>query len=299
MQTDKELLNLIKESHEMNPKSDFVSNTELHLRKTAKQMNKKSRYKWRITLESGFLVCSVLLFFSLSGREFIYYSLSPFGESNSVSPVGSQEPLIYIYHSHDQESFISETQSSDPNIAYHPSKNISLVGERFSQSLKKYKINTKYENRDIMSTLMKNGWSHSKTYTVTRGFLTDVLENNKSIKMVFDIHRDSKKREATTIKIDGKDYATVTFVISKSNANYEKNLTFAESLLERIEEKYPDLSTGVIVKTSLRNQSTYNQDLINESVLLNIGGVENTLEEEYRTVDALAEVINEILREKN
>ena len=44
-------------------------------------------------------------------------------------------------------------------------------------------------------------------------------------------------------------------------------------------------------------KETYNQDIIGESVLLNIGGVENTLEEEYRTVDVLAEVIREIIVE--
>lgn len=38
----------------------------------------------------------------------------------------------------------------------------------------------------------------------------------------------------------------------------------------------------------------YNQSLATDSALIEIGGIENTLEESYRTVDALAEVVSEI-----
>ncbi|MFE8697560.1 stage II sporulation protein P [Cytobacillus sp. FJAT-53684] len=297
MQTDKELFSLIKESYSMNPGPEFVANTELHLRKAAKQWNRKRGYKWITITAGGILVCmiAVLLIFPYSGRELIYNTLSSLGESNSISPVNKEKPLIYIYHSHDLESFISETQVTDPNEAYHQSKNITLVGERFSQSLNEKNISTIYENRDVMRTLEKRGLAFSKSYTVSREFLSNILESNKSIKMVFDIHRDSKKRHDTTTKINGKDFATVSFVISKSTANYEDNLKFAEKLHKKVEENYPNLSMGVFVKSNPGNQSTYNQDLKSESVLMNIGGVENTLEEEYRTVDALAKVIEEIL----
>ena len=38
----------------------------------------------------------------------------------------------------------------------------------------------------------------------------------------------------------------------------------------------------------------YNQSLAEDNVLIEVGGVDNTLEESYRTADALAEVISEI-----
>jgi len=61
-------------------------------------------------------------------------------------------------------------------------------------------------------------------------------------------------------------------------------------------KKYPCLSRGVF-EQGLQPKNTYNQDLHNNSVLLNIGGVENTFEEAYRTTGALAEAIKEILEE--
>ncbi|MFK4997951.1 stage II sporulation protein P [Bacillus sp. N9] len=42
-----------------------------------------------------------------------------------------------------------------------------------------------------------------------------------------------------------------------------------------------------------RNNGIYNQDLYDKSLVIEIGGVDNTLEELNRSVDALAEVISE------
>ncbi|MEH7014327.1 stage II sporulation protein P, partial [Neobacillus niacini] len=46
-----------------------------------------------------------------------------------------------------------------------------------------------------------------------------------------------------------------------------------------------DLSRGVFVKDNPPNQNNYNQDLFGESVLLEIGGPENTLDEEMDSHD--------------
>ena len=45
-----------------------------------------------------------------------------------------------------------------------------------------------------------------------------------------------------------------------------------------------------------RPANTYNQDLHGNSLLLNIGGSENNLEETYRTADIFAEVIKDTLK---
>jgi stage II sporulation protein P len=207
-----------------------------------------------------------------------------------------QKPLVFIYHTHNEESFISETQVQEPNIAYHDSKNITLVGKRLSQELIERDISNIHDNTDIMGIMEKKGLSFNQSYRVSRDSLQEAIANNKNIKMVFDIHRDSQKRDNTTIKISGKDYARISFVISNSNESFEENKKFAESLHKKIEEKYPGLSRGITLQSS-ESKETYNQDIKGESVLLNIGGVENTLKEEYRTVDVLAEVIRETIEE--
>ena len=60
-----------------------------------------------------------------------------------------------------------------------------------------------------------------------------------------------------------------------------------------LEEAYPGLSKGVITKEGPNSNGVYNQDLLDTSMLIEIGGYENTLEEMYRSADAIAEIFTE------
>lgn len=114
--------------------------------------------------------------------------------------------------------------------------------------------------------------------------------------MALDIHRDSAKKDVTTLNLKGENYAKVAFIVSDSSSNFIENQKFAQLLHKKMEEKYPGLSRGVVVKTT---GNSYNQDILEESVLLNIGGVDNKWEEAYKSVEALAEVIQEIIEMEN
>ena len=60
------------------------------------------------------------------------------------------------------------------------------------------------------------------------------------------------------------------------------------------EKKYPGISRGVYKKQRDKfNNGIYNQDLAEKGLVIEIGGVDNNLEELNRTVDALADVISE------
>lgn len=58
-----------------------------------------------------------------------------------------------------------------------------------------------------------------------------------------------------------------------------------------LDKKYPGLSRGVIVKRE--GNGKYNQDLSQNAILIEFGGVDNTFEELYRSSDALADVFSE------
>jgi stage II sporulation protein P len=296
MQTNKELFDLMKETYPPDPRDEFVSATEVKLRQQARKLSRKRTFN-RLSIASGGLILCVMAVswvFFFSGKDVIHNVISSIGENNSLNTVTKQEPLIYIYHSHNRESFIPEIKVKNPNEAFHESKNITLVGERLSQELKERKINNIHDNRDIMGILKERGLSFADSYMVSSEALQSTLDKYKNIKMVIDIHRDARKRQASTVKINGKDYAQIAFVVSGFSSNYEENRKFAIQIHKKIEEKYPGLSWGVHSKSDRKN--TYNQDLLDNSVLLEIGGVENSLEEEYRTVDAFANIIEEILK---
>ncbi|MGF9976919.1 stage II sporulation protein P [Viridibacillus arvi] len=304
MQNDKDLFDLIKKTHPLNPRADFVSTTEAKLRQHVRKLNRKKAYKRLSIASSGLIMCVIAIFsiISFKGTSVIDPTLSSIDKTQSASVVNKQEPSIYIYqpsvyiyHSHNYESFYSEIDVNEQKNFYDEIENITLVGKRLSKNLNATNIRTIQESRDITSILKERGLALNKTYSVSREVLKDTLKKNKNIQMVFDIHRDSADRDVTTINIKGKDFAKVEFVISKSNVNYEKNLKFANRLHNKIEKKYPGLSRGVVIKNNPNDQSTYNQDLANNMVLLQIGGVENTLQEEYRTTDAFAEILKELI----
>lgn len=298
MQTDKELFNQIKETYSMNPSPEFVSNTETYLRKVARRSNRKKSVKFMSFTASGFVfsIIAVLWIFSFGGKEVIDNAITTLEKHNSSSIVNKQEPLIYIYHSHNHESFNFDPKVRDSHDATHQSKNITLVGERLSEALNQKNIATIHENRDTMGTIKERGLTFSQSYSVSREFLEENLEKRPSIKMVFDVHRDSLQGNITTINIDGKNYAKISFIISEFHSRYKENLKFAQKLHEKLEEKYPGLSSGIFSKDFSETNNTYNQDVFNESVLMNIGGVDNTFEEVNRTVDVFAEVIEEIIK---
>ncbi|TKC18850.1 stage II sporulation protein P [Robertmurraya kyonggiensis] len=291
MQTDKDFFKLMKESYSTEPRKAFVSDTEYILRKNAKRLNRKRTFKIVSITASSVLVfvISILWLFSFPETE---------QKSSLIGENSRDEPFIYIYHTHNQESFNSVTKTVDANGAFHPSTNITLVGEKLSQALNNKSIITLHEKRDVMKELGEKGLSYEESYAVSREFLQSTLEENPSIKMIFDIHRDSQPRDVTTATINGDDYAKISFIVSKTSERYIENLKFALAIHTLMEEEYPGLSRGVIEKSAAENQNTYNQDLRNESLLMEIGGVDNTLEEEYRAIDILADVIGKIIKKR-
>jgi stage II sporulation protein P len=58
----------------------------------------------------------------------------------------------------------------------------------------------------------------------------------------------------------------------------------------------PGISKGIYIEGKETN-NTYNQDLFGNSLLVQIGGVDNSIKEEYRSVEILSDVIDDILDE--
>lgn len=97
--------------------------------------------------------------------------------------------------------------------------------------------------------------------------------------------------------IDNVDYAQVFFIVGHRNPGWQQNEKFASSIHERMEERYPGISRGVWGKSASTGHAEYNQSVSPNSILIEVGGPENTLEESYRTIDVLAEVIAEYILE--
>lgn len=204
------------------------------------------------------------------------------------------DDVVFLYNSHNRESFLPHLPDiTDPNSAHHDTVNITKVSERFAEALEAKGIGTNVDDTDHMNVLDEKGWGYEKSYDASRSTVSEAVSTNKKLDYIFDVHRDSLPRKDSTIDIDGKDYAKILMVVGADYDGYEENLALATEIHYLIEDKYPGLSKGVIKKEGAGTNGVFNQDLSKNSMLLEIGGYDNSLEEMYRSADALAAIFSD------
>ncbi|MED1865852.1 stage II sporulation protein P [Fictibacillus nanhaiensis] len=200
--------------------------------------------------------------------------------------------VIHIYHSHSYEAYKPLSKNGTYNSS-NPSTNIIAIGDVLKKDLEERGIGVSHDTSNIGETLKNKNWGTGKAYTAARENVVKTISNNKDIQYLIDMHRDSQPRHVTTIEIDGKTYARLFLVVGKEHPGYEKNLILAESLYNRINEKYPSLCRGVVIKGKNEGNGVYNQDLSTNSMLIEMGGIDNNLEELMNTSEAFADVFSE------
>lgn len=201
--------------------------------------------------------------------------------------------VVYIYQSHSYESFLPLLKDADtPNDANvtNPKANMIAIGQKLTEELEQRGIGVLHDNTGMWDRLLDRGWEHGQAYKLSREIAASALKKNQNIKYLFDLHRDAARRKETTITLNSKPYAQLMFVIGKENKDFEKNKTMATQIHNMLEERYPGLSRGVIGKQGAGTNGKFNQDLSNNAILIEVGGVDNTLEELHRSMEALAEV---------
>ena len=194
--------------------------------------------------------------------------------------------LVYIYNTHDTEKYTLPFTSD-----YSIIPDVTLVSKMLKEYLKNYNIDSYIESSKTKDYLKKNKLKYSDSYEASRYYLEKNLNNN--YKLILDIHRDSLRHKYTLYEKENKKYARILFIIGASNKNYKKNKEVAENLNKRLNDKYKGISRGV----TIREDTTYNQDLNSNIILVKIGGIDNTLEELNNTIEVFSKVINDYIKE--
>ncbi|MFC0274846.1 stage II sporulation protein P [Metabacillus herbersteinensis] len=237
----------------------------------------------------------------LKEREFSTKDLDEISEKLDSITERLDEPIhstfgkkvVYVYHSHSRESFLPYLREEDPKDAFHSKVNITMVGQMLERALKQRGIGTQADSTDIVQLLDDRGLIYDSSYKISREVAISAMDESKDLEIFIDIHRDSLRREATTISIKGESHAKLLFVIGTGHKDYQKNKKFAEAINSLIEKNYPGLSKGVLEKDKKQGNGVYNQDLSPNAMIVEIGGVDNNLEELNRTVRVLSDMISE------
>lgn len=84
MHTDKEIIEFIKDSYPLEPRKEFVANTENKLKQKARGINRRMMVKRASFRYSGLVLCVIALswFFLFSGKEAINNTITSFVERN-------------------------------------------------------------------------------------------------------------------------------------------------------------------------------------------------------------------------
>jgi stage II sporulation protein P len=136
---------------------------------------------------------------------------------------------------------------------------------------------------------------YATSYLESEKTVRELVYTHPDLAALFDIHRDVKQpRAEATVKVEGRDVARVLIVVG-SDARlpfpaWRQNFSFARRIADRAEALYPGLCLGVRVK-----EGRYNQFLHPRALLLEVGGVNNTLEEAEAAAKLFAVVLADVL----
>lgn len=199
-------------------------------------------------------------------------------------------PFVYIYNTHNKEEYyhsVSEPHNIVPTVM--------TTSYMLKERLKEHNIESIVEEKDVSSVLKKKKWKYSYSYKVTKSFLEEAVKTYPSLKFFIDVHRDSVKKEISTVEINKKPYARILFIVGLENKDYEKNLKLTEEINNLIKKEYPGLSRGIYKKKGSGVNGVYNQDFSPNCILIEFGAEKNTIDEVYNSVEAVGGILGKYI----
>ena len=207
----------------------------------------------------------------------------------------SDKPQILIYHTHSRETFSDSREGVEEDT-------IVGLGAYLTKVLtEKYGYNVIHDKShyDIVNGVL----DRNLAYNCAKPGIEKIIENNPSIEVVIDLHRDGVNSDAKRVTtINGKEVAQLMFFNGLSaNSKGEKisyldnpymqdNLAFSLQLQLEGRELYP----GLMFKNYLKAYR-YNMHLRPKSILVETGTQNNTIKETQNAMDLLADILNNVL----
>ncbi len=208
---------------------------------------------------------------------------------------GNDQPQILIYHTHSQEEFID-------SVPGDTSTTIVGVGDYLTKILKE---NYGYNVLHVTDTfdIVDGKLDRNQAYNYAQERISQVLEENPSIEVIIDLHRDGvADNQRLVTEVNGKQTAKVMFFngLSRTKQNGEisylpnpyiqDNLAFSLQMMLACEKYYPDFARTIYLRGY-----RYNLHLRPKTLLVECGAQTNTVEEEMNAMEPLADVLNKVL----
>ena len=196
---------------------------------------------------------------------------------------------------HSQETFAD-------SVPGDTSTSILGIGEYLSQLLNEtYGIETMHHQG--VYDLIDGKLDRSMAYQLAEPEIAKILEENPSIEVVIDLHRDGVAEGTHLVTdINGKPTAQIMFFngLSRSRANgeigylanpyIEDNLAFSLQMQIAATQKYPGFTRHIYLRAY-----RYNMHLAPKTLLIEAGAQTNTVEEMRNAMEVLADTLDSVL----
>lgn len=200
--------------------------------------------------------------------------------------VEENKDIVYIYN-----TFQTDKYKSNYFNSYSVSSYVTQASFMLKEYLSSFNIGSIVEEESVVKVLKEQNIMYSNTYAASRILMEEASKNHPDLEMFFDLQVSDYEREATTVEINGENYAKILFVVGTDNGTYLENQEFATELNSILESINPALSRGVSLRGGVGYQGVYNQDFSSKVLLIQVGGINNTIDEVNRSMKILAEVI--------
>ncbi len=201
--------------------------------------------------------------------------------------------LVGLYCTHARESYLPAIPGARrPEDAHTTDSSVNMlrVAEELARTLSEdYGIGV------VMSRQVHDREGKLGAYLRSHETASQLLATYPQVRFLFDIHRDSVRRDATVASVGGREAARVMLVLgsrAQVGSQWDKNKALADRIAAVMEGKYPGLLRRLLVA-----DARYNQHLSPGALLFEIGGVDNTLEEALYTARLLADVLATVIGE--
>lgn len=198
-------------------------------------------------------------------------------------------PTVLIVHTHATESYAGSDNSVGAFRTLDADMNMLAVGAEVARVLRAGGINV------IHDTTLHDYPDYNSSYSSARAAVQAYLQQYPTIRLVLDLHRDAiadnNNQLVTVGTAGGQRCAQLMMVVGTDGAgnyhpNWQENLSLALKLSVLMEQENPGITRAVNL-TKYR----YNMDLSPGSLLVEVGGAGNTLQEALIAANALAQAI--------
>lgn len=209
----------------------------------------------------------------------------------------AEGPLVLIYHTHSQETFADSAPGDANTTIVGVGSHLRNVLEN-QYGLKTLHVTTQFD-------MVDGKLDRNRAYSQAEKEIRKILEENPTIQVVLDIHRDGVGSGTRLVtEIDGRKTAQIMFFngLSRTNTNgdiaYLKNPNITDNLAFSLQMKvqadalYPNFTRKIYLKGY-----RYNLHLAKRAMLVEVGAQTNTVEEAKNAMIPLADLLSRVLLE--